>query len=94
MEEGVKLGSCKNSGVYFSQGSFIHTPSRPTRSQIALGPDTGAEEVKSAPSGSSSTPWMRVEDSENVLRTLIGVAGLWSDKATLADLGLEDLSAD
>lgn len=41
-----------------------------------------------------SPPWMRVEDSENVLRTLIGVAGLWSDKATLADLGLEDLSAD
>lgn len=41
-----------------------------------------------------SPPWMRVGESEYVLRQLIGVAGLWSDKATLADLGLEDLSAD
>jgi len=41
-----------------------------------------------------SPPWMRVGESEYVLRQLIDVAGLWSDKANLADLGLEDLSAD
>ena len=42
----------------------------------------------------SSPPWMKRDESDTILRELVGLADLWSDKDELYSLGLEDLQKE
>ena len=42
----------------------------------------------------SSPPWMRRDESNAVLRELVGLADLWADEDELYSLGLDNLQND